>query len=139
MRLSLRHALALLVCLAVAGGVSAGTPVVQDASAAKLSKKRAVKAAYKLARRVAKAEGAVYAVAGYCKRRSARRVNCWAGIVWANGYGAAQRVSVVKRGGKVRARRFGRVYRGYVGGRDSGESESEWAVCGIRSSVCVGS
>ncbi len=58
MRLSLRHALALLACLAVAAGVSAGTPVVQDASAAKLSKKRAVKAAYRLARRVAKAEGA---------------------------------------------------------------------------------
>ena len=139
MRLSLRHALALLACLAVAAGASAGSPVTGTASAAKLSKKRAVKAAYKLARRVARREGAVYAVAGYCKRRSARRFNCWAGIIYANYYGAAQRVSVVKRGGKVRARRFGRIHRGYVGERESGESGGEWAVCGIRSSVCVGS
>jgi hypothetical protein len=139
MHLTLRRGLALLTCLALVGGLSAASPVVNDASAKTLSKKRAAKAAYRLARRVGAKAGAVYAIAGYCKRRSAHRVNCWAGIIWSDYSGAAQRVSVVLRGGKTHARRYGRVYRGSVGNRRSGQSGGEWAICGIHSSVCIGS
>ncbi len=133
MRSGIRQLLALIACLGLLAGFAG------EASAAKLSKKRATKAAYAVAQKVGAAEGAAYAFAGYCKRRSSRKVICWAAIVWSNRYGAAQRVSVVREGGKVRARRFGKIYRGYVGGRRSGQSGGEWAVCGIRSSVCVGS
>ena len=62
------------------------------ASARKLSVGRARTAAYHLAVRVGRKAGAVYAVAGYCKRKSRTRVNCWAGIIFSNYYGAAQRV-----------------------------------------------
>lgn len=128
-----RRGLALLLStslvLALAGTASAHT----------LSKKRAARAAYALAQKVGANEGAVYAIAGYCKRRSAHRVDCWAGIIWSDNSGAAQRVKVVLRGGKARASRYGRVYSGNVGDRSAGESGGEWAICGIRSSVCIGS
>jgi hypothetical protein len=137
MHLKARLTLCLVLSLALVGGAAA-TPVATPASA-KLSKKRAAKAAYRLARKVGKREGAVYAIAGFCKRRSARRVECWAGIIFSNYYGAAQRVRVTLRHGKVRAKRHGKVYRGYVGEREQGESGGEWAVCGIHQSVCVGS
>ena len=114
-------------------------PLAGSASAHTLSKKRAAKSAYALARSVGAKEGAVYAIAGYCKRRSAHRVDCWAGIIWGDQSGAAQRVKVVLRGGRPRASRYGRVYSGNVGERSSGESGGEWAICGIRSSVCIGS
>src|SRR3954451_17605623 len=109
------------------------------ASARKLSVGRARTAAYHLAVRVGRKAGAVYAVAGYCKRKSRTRVNCWAGIIFSNYYGAAQRVRVTQRGRKVRAVKYGHVYKGYVGSRSSGQSSSEWAICGIHSSVCIGS
>ena len=109
------------------------------ASAHTLSKRRAAKAAYALAQRVGASEDAAYAIAGYCKRRSAHRVDCWAGIIWSDYSGAAQRVKVVLRAGKARASRYGTIYRGNVGERSSGESGGEWAICGIRSSVCIGS
>ncbi len=96
-------------------------------------------AAYRLARRVGAAEGAVYAVAGYCRRASATRVTCWAGIVWSDYSGAAQKVLVRQVGSKVRAQRVGRVYTGSVGEQSSGQSGGEWAICGIHQSVCIGS
>jgi hypothetical protein len=138
MHLKARASLCLILSVALVGGVAA-TPVASSASARGLSKKRAAKAAYRLARKVGKREGAVYAIAGFCKRRSARRVECWAGIVFSNYYGAAQRVRVTLRHGKTHARRHGKVYKGYVGRQEQGESGGEWAVCGIHQSVCVGS
>ena len=130
---TVRTSLAVLACLAVVAALPGA------ASAHTLSKKRAAKAAYGLARSVGAREGAVYAVAGYCKRKSAHRVDCWAGIIWGDLSGAAQRVKVVLRGRKVRAARYGTVYQGSVGERDSGQSGGEWAICGIRQSVCIGS
>jgi hypothetical protein len=109
------------------------------ASAHTLSKKRALGKAYALARSVGTREGAVYAIAGYCKRRSPHRVDCWAGIIFADSTGAAQRVKVTLEGRRVRAARYGRIYSGDVGERRSGQSGQQWAICGIRSSVCIGS
>jgi hypothetical protein len=131
--------MSLVLCLALMGGASAAAPIAGAASAKVLTKKRATKAAYKLARRVGKQQGASYAFAGFCKRRSAHRVECWAAIVFGNGDGAAQRVRVTLRHGHVKAKRHGKVYEGNVGQRQQSESGSEWAVCGIHQSVCVGS
>lgn len=129
----LNRLLALPLCLVMV----VSTPGALGASV--LTKKRAVRAAYRLAQSVGAQEGAVYAIAGYCKRKSAKHINCWAGIVWSDYSGAAQRVTVTLRGGKVRAQRFGRVYTGQLDQQDSGESGGEWAICGIHSSVCIGS
>ena len=108
------------------------------AEAAGLSVKRARSAAYALTKRVGTAEGASYAAAGYCKRRSARHVNCWGAIVFSDGTAAAQRIKVVKRR-RVKAARYGRVYTGTVtdsGG--GGGANDEWAVC-TSGGFCVGS
>ena len=128
-----RHLLLLPLCLAL----TATAPEALGSDV--LTGKRAVRAAYKLARSVGEQQGAVYAIAGYCKRKSAKHINCWAGIVWSDYSGAAQRVSVTLRDGKVRAQRFGRVYTGQLDEQESGESGGEWAICGIHSSVCIGS
>ena len=138
MHFKARTSLCLVLSLALVGGVAL-TPVATPASAKVLSKKRAAKAAYRLARKVGRREGAVYAIAGFCKRRSAHRVECWAGIVFSNYYGAAQRVRVTLRHGKTHAKRHGRVYKGYVGQQEQSESGGEWAICGIHQSVCIGS
>ena len=137
MESKLRHGLTLLTCVALAGALFAALPL--QASAHNLSKKTARAKAYRLARQVGTKEGAVYAIAGFCKRKSAHRVDCWAGIIWSDLTGAAQRVKVVLSGGKVHARRYGTVYSGSVGERQSGQSGGEWAICGIHSSVCIGS
>lgn len=129
--------LAFITCVALLGALFAALPVT--ASAHTLSKSRARSKAYALARQVGTREGAAYAIAGFCKRKSAHRVDCWAGIIWSDQSGAAQRVKVVLKGGKVRARRYGTVYRGSVGERQSGQSGGEWAICGIHQSVCIGS
>ena len=137
MRISPRARLA-IGCIALACLAPAALPVA-GASAHTLSKKRALKKAYALARDVGTQEGAVYAIAGYCKRQTEHRVNCWAGIIFADYTGAAQRVKVALKGGRARAKRYGTVYTGDVGRRPSGQSGQEWAICGIRSSVCIGS
>jgi hypothetical protein len=129
----LRRLLVLPLCLALIGAA----PEALGSSV--LTRTRAVRAAYRLAQSVGAQQGAVYAIAGFCKRKSSKHVNCWAGIVWSDYSGAAQRVSVTLRGGKVRAQRFGRVYTGQLGQQQSGESGGEWAICGIHSSVCIGS
>jgi hypothetical protein len=123
-----------LVVLLVGALVAPGV-----ASARTLSLNRARLAAYHVARSVGAQEGAVYAIAGYCKRHSAVHVNCWAAIIFDDYTGAAQQVSVTLRGGKVHPRRFGRVYTGSVGQQSSSQSGGEWAICGIHSSVCIGS
>jgi hypothetical protein len=119
----------------------AAMPATEAASAHRLSIKRARKAAYGLARRVGGQQGAVYAVAGFCKRQTKHRVNCWAGIVFSDYYGAAQKVKVTIRRGstKAHAKRYGTVLTGYVGQQQSGQSGGEWAICGIHQSVCIGS
>jgi hypothetical protein len=128
----------LCLMLACVGALCA-IPGPGIASAQSLSKQRAVRAAYRLAQRVGRQVGAVYAVAGYCKRKSRNRVDCWAGIILPNRYGAAQRVRVTLSRGRINARKYGRVYKGYVGEKSSSQSGSEWAICGIHSSVCIGS
>lgn len=136
----MRPRLPLLLLLAVAVAAPERAAGATDASASRtLSASRARQAAYGVAQRVGAQEGAVYAVAGYCKRRSAKRVSCWAGIVFDDYTGSAQQVMVTLVGTKVRARRVGRVYTGSVGERQSEQSGGEWAICGIRSSVCIGS
>ena len=125
---------ATLIAMAPAPATSA-----EGSAAASLTLTRARTAAYSLARSVGAQEGASYAIAGYCKRRSANHVNCWAAIIFANYDAAAQQVSVTRSRGKVRARKFGRIYTGNIGPKPANESTGEWAVCGIRSSVCVGS
>lgn len=125
--LALTLGVALLVCSAEASGSSV------------LTKKKATRAAYRVAQTVGAQEGAVYAIAGFCKRRSAARMTCWAGIVWSDYSGAAQRVAVRLVDGRIRAQRFGRIYTGQLDEQESGESGGEWAICGIRSSVCIGS
>jgi hypothetical protein len=111
-----------------------------DVASAALGKKTAERAAFKVAKRAALANGAAVWWAGRCKRRSANKFVCWAAIVYENYDGAAQRVLVKRSGGGVRARRYGRVYTGNL--RDDAQGRTnggEWAVCGIRQSVCVGS
>jgi hypothetical protein len=122
----------------------AAVPAADVASAHKLSRKRAVKAAYKLTNKLAVQDGAQYAFAGRCKRLSAHRFRCWGAIVWTdyNGYdyyGAAERIRVRLKGGKVRARRYGHVYSGPIGDTGASTGSSEWAICGIHQSVCIGS
>ena len=109
------------------------------AEAGGLSIKRARTAAYKLTQKVGVANGASYALAGYCRRKSARRVDCWGALIDSDGSAAAQRIRVTK-GRKVRATRYGRVYTGTLtdsgGGR--GGANDEWAVC-TSGGFCVGS
>ena len=127
----------LTVCL-LAFGFLLGTSAA-EAGAASLSIKRARTAAYKLTRKIGAREGASYALTGYCKRKSSRRVNCWGAIIFADGTAAAQRIKVVKRS-KVRAAVYGRVLTGNLtddGGGGGGTNE-EWAVC-TPSGQCVGS
>ena len=111
---------------------------VPAADAGGLSIKRARSAAYKLTYKVGVQDGASYALAGYCTRKSTRRVHCWGAIVDSDGSASAQRIKVVK-GRKVRATRYGRVYNGTVtdsGG--GGGANDEWSVC-TSGGFCVGS
>jgi hypothetical protein len=127
----------LVACL-LALGLLLGTAAA-DANAASLSVKRARTAAYKLTRKIGAREGASYALAGYCKRKSSRRVNCWGAIIFGDGSAVAQRIKVVRRR-KVRASVYGRVLSGNLtddGGGGGGANE-EWAVC-TPSGQCVGS
>ena len=106
---------------------------------AALSIKRARLAAYNLAKKVGEQDGASYVFAGYCKRKTANRVNCWGALIYDDGTAAAQRISVVK-GERVKARRFGGVVSGSLteGGDSGGGANDEWAVCSPNG-FCVGS
>jgi hypothetical protein len=117
------------------------TAVTVDASAATLSKRRAERAAFRLAKKVGQEGGAVVWWAGHCKRKSARKFVCWGAVVDGNYDGAAQKIKVTLRRGKAKARRVGKIYYGNVGEEYQQHSGNggEWAVCGIRQSVCVGS
>ena len=127
--------LALLLTLVLCFGGFAGA----DVASAGLGKKSANRAAFKLAERVGKKGGAALWWAGRCKRRG-RGFNCWGAVVDYNGDGALQRIRVKRKGGKTVARRFGRIYYGNVSAEAEQHSGGgEWAVCGIRQSVCVGS
>ena len=103
-----------------------------------MSVKRARTAAYKLTRKAGERVGASYALAGYCKRKSRRRVNCWGAVIYSDGSAEAQRIKVVK-GRKVRTKAYGRVLSGNLteGGGGGGASD-EWAVCSP-GGFCVGS
>jgi hypothetical protein len=126
----------------IAVGFLFGTVSVESMAAGKLSIKSARKAAYKLTRKVGAREGAVYALAGYCKRKSARKVRCWGAIVFADGSAAAQRILVTRKRGKVKARRYSKIYEGTLtddgGSGASGGTSDEWAVC-TSGGFCVGS
>jgi hypothetical protein len=135
-----RLLVALVLCLAGVGTAVPAAPSAGDASSARaLTLTRARTAAYNLARHRGAAAGAVYAVAGFCKRQSTNRVNCWGAVVFANYDAAAQRVAVRKHGSRVTATTFGRLYTGNIGQKPASQSGGEWAVCGIHQSVCVGS
>ena len=124
-------ALTLVACLAGLAGA--------DVASAGLSKKAANRAAFKLAERVGRQGGAALWWAGLCKRAGSG-FTCWAAVVAANGDGAAQRIRVKRKAGRIVAKRFGRTYYGNVS--DEAQQHSgggEWAVCGIHQSVCVGS
>jgi hypothetical protein len=117
------------------------TAATLNASAATLSKHRAEKAAFRLVKKVGKEGGAAVWWAGRCKRKSARKFVCWGAVVDNNYDGAAQKIRVTLRRGKVKAKRVGKIYYGNVADeyqQHSGNS-GEWAVCGIHQSVCVGS
>jgi hypothetical protein len=117
------------------------TAATVDASAATLSKRRAEKAAFRLVKKVGQQGGAVVWWAGHCKRKSARKFACWGAVVDGNYDGAAQKIRVTFRHGKVKARRVGKIYYGNVSEEYQQHSgkRGEWAVCGIRQSVCIGS
>lgn len=55
-------------------GLAFGTVAGEAAASSRLSITRARQAAYTLTRQVGTAEGASYALTGYCVRKSARRV-----------------------------------------------------------------
>ena len=113
-----------------------------DMASAALSKKSAQRAAFKVAKQAGQSSGAVLWWAGKCKRRSANHVVCWGAVVYASYEGCAQKIAVRRSGGRTRARRSGRTYCGDLSEeaqQNSGSSSGEWAVCGIRSSVCIGS
>jgi hypothetical protein len=123
--------LALVVCFAGLAGA--------DVASASFGKMAANRAAYKLAERVGRKGGAALWWAGLCKRAGSG-FTCWAAVVDYNGDGAAQRIRVKSKRGKVVARRFGRIYYGNVSDQAQQHSSGgEWAVCGIHQSVCVGS
>jgi hypothetical protein len=113
-----------------------------DVASAALSKRTAQRAAFKVAKRVAVANGAVLWWAGRCARRSANHVVCWGAVVYPSYEGCAQKISVRKSGSRVSARRAGRVYCADLSEeaqQNSGSSSGGWAICGIRQSVCIGS
>jgi hypothetical protein len=128
----------LAVSLIAAATLTAATV---DASAATLSKRRAEKAAFRLVKKVGQQGGAAVWWAGHCKRKSPRKFACWGAVVDGNGDGAAQKIRVTLRHGKVKARRVGKVYYGNVSDeyQQHNGNGGEWAVCGIHQSVCVGS
>jgi hypothetical protein len=138
-RVALRLRLATVAtCLSLLGGAAAA----EVASAHVLGRKQARKAAFGLARQVAQSEGAAVWWAGKCRRKGPHHVVCWGAIVFRNYDGAAQRISVRSRGhsGNLTVRRSGQVYTGNLRQEARGQSGGgEWAVCGIRSSVCIGS
>jgi hypothetical protein len=135
----MRLAVLVVLCGVALAMLPASAPAGDASAARSLTLTRARTSAYSLTRRIGAANGAVYAVAGFCKRASANHVNCWGAIVFDNYDAAAQRISVTKRGSRVSARVFGRVYTGNIGAKPPSSSGGEWAVCGIHQSVCVGS
>ena len=124
--------------LAAALVVTSFAVVETAAGGTKLSKKAALKKTAKLARKVARQQGAPYYFAFGCKRKSRTVVNCVGGIAWADNSGCIQRVRNKRKRGKVVARRVGKSLCGSVpqeaGGGGGGEST---AICAIRQSVCI--
>jgi hypothetical protein len=62
-------------------------------------------------------------------------------VVYPTYEGCAQKIAVTL-GSRVTAKRSGKTYCGDLSQeaqQNSGSGSGEWAVCGIRSSVCVGS
>jgi hypothetical protein len=128
--------------LAVVALVLVASLAASDVASAKISKGAAERAAYRLAKKVGQQGGAVLWTAGHCSRSSANHVVCWGAVVYPDYEGCAQKVSVRRSGGKLSARRVGRRYCGDVSDeaeQNSGSQSGEWAICGIRSSVCIGS
>jgi hypothetical protein len=128
--------------LAVVALVLAASLSASDVASAKLSTGSAKRVAYRVAKKVGDARGAVFAVAGYCKRSSANHVVCWAAVVYPDNEGCAQKVSVRRSRGELKARRVGKSYCGDLSDeseQNAGRPSNEWAICGIRSSVCIGS
>jgi hypothetical protein len=128
--------------LAVVALVLAASLAVGDVASAKVSKGSAERAAYRLAKKLGQQSGAVLWAAGHCKRKGANHVVCWGAVVYPDYEGCAQQVSVRRSGGKLSARRVGRRYCGDVSDeaeQNSGSGSGDWAICGIRQSVCIGS
>jgi hypothetical protein len=128
--------------LAVMALVLAASFSAADVASAKVSKGAAERAAYRLAKKLGQQSGAVLWTAGYCARKSSNHLICWGAVVYPDYEGCAQKVSVRRSGGKLSAARVGRRYCGDVSReaeQNSGSGSSEWAICGIRSSVCIGS
>jgi len=152
-----RRRLSAAILVAVALTVTAGATT---ASAHKVSERAAEKAAFKTVAKVAQANGAVLWYAGYCERTSKHALGCWGAAIipdYANGayYGCLQAVAVKAAGHKGKKRRVKARMTGEPlcedlteeyeqnsggGGSGSGSGDSgEWAICGIKSSVCIGS
>ena len=131
-----------LIVLVTSVCLLAGVVAADSAMAAGLSKKSAQRAAFKVAKQVGQSGGAALWWAGKCKRRSSNHVVCWGAVVYPSYEGCAQKISVRRSGGRIRAKRSGRTYCADLSEeaqQNSGSGSGEWAVCGIRSSVCVGS
>lgn len=136
------------IVIAVAVSLCASLAIPGGAAAHKISKKSAERSAFRVAKSVARQTGASLWYAGVCRRAKAHRVNCWAAVVYDDYEGCAQRVRVTTKGHsrKLRAKRVGKIYCADLseefeenGGGSSSGSGGEWAICGIRSSVCIGS
>ena len=128
-----------LVACSLTLGLLLGIIGLEAQAAERLSIKRAESAAYNLTRKVGEQEGAGYALAGYCKRKSATKVNCWGALVHDDGTAAAQRITVAK-GRRVKAKRYGSAITGDLSGSgyEGGGVSDEWAVCSP-SGFCAGS
>lgn len=132
-----------IVAAALAGAVlGLGFATAAPAAAApKLSKKAALNKTAKLARAVAlkqRNQGAVGYFAFGCKRKSRTVVNCIGGVSYADNSACIQRVRNKRRGGAIKARRFGRVHCGSIPSEARGGGGGEQtAICAIRQSVCI--
>jgi hypothetical protein len=132
-----------LVAALIAGAVLATSVAVVETAAggAKLSKKAALKKTAKVARKAARKQrnqGAVAYFAFGCKRKSRTVVNCIGGVGYSDNSACIQRVRNRRRGGRVVARRFGRILCGDLPQEAQGGGGGEsTAICAIRQSVCI--
>lgn len=147
-----RFSAAILVAAALI--VTAGATT---ASAHKVSERSAEKAAFKIVEKAGQANGAILWYAGYCQRASKHAVDCWGAVIipdYVNGvyYGCVQAVAVKAAGHKGKKRKpkakltgepicedLTEEYEQNSGGGSGSGDSGEWAICGIKSSVCIGS